>query len=213
MRKLGAFITSFVLLISTWAHAETVSKQDPYLMIQEVADITFKRFSDEQDAIQKNPNLLKDIVKEELMPYIDYRYAAYKVLGSNLKKTTKAERSAFVPVFRDYLVTSYAQVFTLYKKQRVEFEPAKKVDPKSKILQVKTSILEAGRDPISIAFKVRKNKKTNEWKAFDMIAEGVSLLDSKQSELSGVIRQNGLEHVTAMLKEKATRDIVFKDNK
>lgn len=211
MRKLGALITSFVLLVSTWAQAETVDKQDPYLMIQEVADITFKRFSDEQDAIQKNPNLLKNIVKEELMPYIDYRYAAYKVLGSNLKKTTKAERSAFVPVFRDYLITSYAQVFTLYKKQRVEFEPAKKVDPKSKILQVKTSILEPGRDPISIAFKVRKNKKTKEWKAFDMIAEGVSLLDSKQSELSGVIRQNGLEHVTTMLKEKATRDIVFKD--
>jgi phospholipid transport system substrate-binding protein len=66
------------------------------------------------------------------------------------------------------------------------------------------------RDDIDIAFKVRKNRKTNEWKAFDMVAEGVSLLDSKQAELGGVIRQKGLPHVTELLKEKSQRDIVFK---
>ncbi len=43
-----------------------------------------------------------------------------------------------------------------------------------------------------------------------MVAEGVSLLDSKQAELSSIIRQKGLAHVTDMLKEKAQKDIVFK---
>ncbi len=201
------------LTLSIFTSAQDVDKSNPYHMIKEVADITFKRFAQEQNEIQKEPNLLKDIVREELMPYIDYKYAAYKVLGSYLKKTTKEERNEFVPVFRDYLVTSYAQVFTLYKKQLVEFEPEKAINAKSKIIAVKTSILEPGRDPIDITFKVRKNKKTKEWKAFDMIAEGISLLDSKQSELSSVIRQNGLPHVTNMLREKSTREIVFKDKK
>ena len=43
-----------------------------------------------------------------------------------------------------------------------------------------------------------------------MIAEGVSLLDSKQAELGGVIRQKGLPYVTELLKRKSERDIVFK---
>lgn len=203
-----AVVISF--FASAVASAEEVPKKDPYEMIQKVADITFKRFASEQANIRKEPNLLKSIVKEELVPYIDYKYAAYKVLGSNLKKTTKAQRNAFVPVFRDYLVTSYAQVFTLYNNQKVEFEPARKIDPKTRIVAVKTVILEPGRDPIDISFKVRRNKKTKEWKAFDMVAEGISLLDSKQAELSGIIRQNGIDHVTEMLKEKASRNIVFK---
>lgn len=187
-----------------------VDKKNPYKMIRTVADITFKRFADEQAAIQKNPNLLKDIVREELVPYINYQYAAFKVIGgSNFKKTTKKERAEFVPVFRDYLVTSYAQVFTLYKNQEVKFEPERDFADE-KVVAVKTTVLESGREPIDISFRVRKSKKTGEWKAYDMVAEGISLLDSKQAELSGLIRQKGLAHVTAMLKEKASKDIVFK---
>lgn len=188
-----------------------VDKKDPYLMIETVAGKTFKRFADEQQAIQANPNLLKNIVREELMPYINYKYSAFKVIGKHLKKTTAQERKDFVPVFRDYLVTSYAQVFTLYDNQPVEFSPAKKFDNK-KIVAVYTRVIMQGRDDIDVSFKVRKNRKTNEWKAFDMVAEGVSLLDSKQAELSSVIRQKGLPYVTELLKKKSERDIVFKLN-
>ena len=191
------------------ASSVRIDKKNPYKMIKEVANITFKRFADEHSEIRKSPNILKDIVREEMMPYVDYKYSAYKVIGAkNFKNTTNAERKAFVPVFRDYLITSYAQVFTLYNSQEVVFAPAKKLT-KEKIVAVKTSVLEPGRDPIDISFRVRKNKKTNEWKAYDMVAEGISLLDSKQAELSSVIRQKGLPHVTAMLVAKSKKNIVF----
>jgi phospholipid transport system substrate-binding protein len=186
-----------------------VDKKNPYLMIKSVASKTFKRFSDEHQAIQANPNRLKDIVREELMPYINYKYSAFKVIGKHLKKTTAQERKDFVPVFREYLVTSYAQVFTLYDNQPVEFAPEKNFSGK-KIIAVKTRVIMQGRDDIDVSFKVRRNRKTNEWKAFDMIAEGVSLLDSKQAELGGIIRQKGLPYVTELLKKKSERDIVFK---
>jgi len=144
------------------------------------------------------------------MPYINYKYSAFKVIGKHLKKTTDAERRAFVPVFREYLITSYAQVFTLYDNQVVEFSPAKNFADK-KIVAVNTKILMSGRDDIDVSFKVRKNRNTHEWKAFDMVAEGVSLLDSKQAELSSIIRQKGLPYVTELLKKKSARNIVFKN--
>lgn len=193
----------------TEGSSASVDKKDPYKMIKTVADITFKRFANEQNAIQKNPNILKDIVREELIPYINYQYAAFKVIGSNFKKTNKNERAEFVPVFRDYLITSYAQVFTLYKNQQVTFAPAKDFSD-DKVVAVNTSVIEPGRPAIDISFRVRKSSKTNEWKAYDMVAEGVSLLDSKQAELNSLIRQKGLSHVTEMLKEKAQKNIVFK---
>jgi len=187
-----------------------VDKKDPYLMIKEVAGKTFKRFADEQQAIRIDPNIIKNIVREELMPYVNYKYSAFKVIGKHLKNTTAQERKDFVPVFREYLVTSYAQVFTLYDNQPVEFAPAKNFADK-KIVAVNTRVIMPGRDDIDVSFKVRKNRTTNDWKAFDMVAEGVSLLDSKQAELSGVIRQKGLPYVTELLKKKSERNIVFKD--
>jgi phospholipid transport system substrate-binding protein len=202
-------IVNIVALSPAGGSSADVDKKDPYKMIKTVADITFKRFASEQTAIQKNPNILKDIVREELIPYINYQYAAFKVIGSHFKKTKKAERAEFVPVFRDYLITSYAQVFTLYKNQQVIFAPAKDFS-NDKVVAVNTSVIEPGRSPIDISFRVRKSSKTQEWKAYDMVAEGVSLLDSKQAELSSLIRQKGLPHVTEMLKEKAQKTIVFK---
>lgn len=113
-----AFLVTFSL--STSAAAERViDSKDPYKLIEVVADITFKRFANEQDNIRKDANILKTIVREELLPYIDYRYAAFKVIGGqNFRRTTKAERAEFTKVFREYLVTSYAQVFTLYNNQK-----------------------------------------------------------------------------------------------
>lgn len=204
------FLCLTILGVSTWATASAdVDKKDPYLMIRTVADITFKRFANEQAAIQAEPDLLKTIVREELMPYINYQYAAFKVIGSNFEKTNKAERAEFVPAFREYLITSYAQVFTLYNNQEVLFAPAKDFSD-NRVVSVETSVIEPGRNPINISFRVRKNRNTGEWKAYDMVAEGISLLDSKQAELSSVIRQKGLSHVTEMLREKSAKSIVFK---
>jgi len=204
------FFCLTLLSLSTWASAaENVDKKNPYHMIKTVADITFKRFANEQSAIRAEPNRLKTIVREELMPYINYQYAAYKVIGSNFKKTNKADRAEFVPAFREYLITSYAQVFTLYNNQEVLFAPAKDFSDE-RVVSVETSVIEPGRAPINISFRVRKHKKTGDWKAYDMVAEGISLLDSKQAELSSLIRQKGLTHVTEMLKEKSAKSIVFK---
>lgn len=188
-----------------------IDQSNPYKMVQGAAELTFKRFANEQQAIKDNPNLLKNIVREELMPYVNYKYSAFKVIGKHLKKTTDAERRAFVPVFREYLVTSYAQVFTLYDNQEVQFAPEKSYKGK-KIVAVATRIIMPGRDNIDVSFKVRLNKKTKQWQAFDMVAEGVSLLDSKQAELGSIIRQKGLPYVTELLKSKSTRDIVFKNS-
>ncbi|NQZ88938.1 MAG: ABC transporter substrate-binding protein [Colwellia sp.] len=210
IKKLFTAVVALALFSSFSVAAKAVDKKNPYAMIETVAKVTFKRFADEQTEIRKTPDILKNIVREELMPYVDYRYAALKVIGvKNYKQTTKQSRADFVTVFREYLVTSYAQVFTLYKQQEVEFEPEKNFS-KARIVAVRTSVIDPNRPPIDISFRVRKNKKTLEWKAYDMVAEGVSLLDSKQAELSGLIRQKGLPYVTEMLKIKSDKEIVFK---
>ena len=200
-----------VALVGFNSAAAEVDKTDPYAMIEEVAQITFDRFAREEAEIKKNPELLKDIVREELMPHIFYQYAALKVLGNHRKSANKEELKAFIIAFKEYLITSYAQVFTLYEKQKVEFEPARKLT-NEKIIMVGVEIIDENRPPISIKFKVRKNSKTEEWQAFDLVAEGISLLDAKQKELRSILASNGVPKVTEMLAEKSAKKIVFKED-
>ncbi|SFD30475.1 MlaC/ttg2D family ABC transporter substrate-binding protein [Pseudoalteromonas denitrificans] len=211
-------ILSVVMLSSGFASAQ-VSLDNPYKAIKQVAGNTFERLAKDQTAITKNPNHLKKVVEDELLPYIDYKYAAYKVLGSYIQKIRsikdKDEKKAeiakvkrFIEVFKSYLVTTYAGVFTQYTDQIVEFDPAQKVEDK-KIVMVGTRIVENGKPDIHIGFKMKKNKK-GQWRAYDMVAEGISLLDAKQSELHGILRKEGLEYVITLLDKKSKLPIQAK---
>lgn len=198
-----AVVTVFLLLssvITFQAQAEEVNTQDPYLMLKTVANKTFERFYQDKAKIDENPDYLKVIVEEELMPYIDYKYASYKVMGQHLRETTKEQRKAFVAAFEGYLVSTYAQAFTEYTDQKIEFAPARDFTH-DKIVEVHVRIIEPGRPPIKLLFKVRR-LKSDHWKAFDLVAEGVSLLASKQSEVTSLIRKEGIESVIEMLKQK-----------
>ncbi|TPH15605.1 MlaC/ttg2D family ABC transporter substrate-binding protein [Litorilituus lipolyticus] len=173
-------------------------ESSPYLELKSVGNQLFSRIAANQKEIKKFPLLMRDIVEEELMPSIDYRYASYKILGKHLKKTTKAQRAEFSEAMRRYLVRTYATALTKYKNQQVIFEADKPTKGK-KIVSVKTQIVDLNAPTIDVIFKMRQNKKTGQWKAFDMVVEGISLLSSKKAELSKKIAKQGVEQVTLEL--------------
>lgn len=205
-RLLLSFVAAFTAF---GAVAAEVDKTQPYSMMKQVAEVTFERLKNEQPQIKQDPNLLKTIVEEELMPYVNDRYAALKLLGPNLKGAKREDVGEFITAFRAYLVTSYAQVLTQYTDQQIEFGPEPKLDSSKRITSIKVDIIDAPRPNIKLEFKLRKDKKTGEWLAFDMVAEGISLLSSKQSEWNTQIRQDGILAVAKDLEKLAAQPIRF----
>ncbi|MBD1555466.1 phospholipid-binding protein MlaC [Vibrio sp. S9_S30] len=203
---------SFASIAQTNA-AQTIDATKPYDMMRQVAEKTFSRLKNEQSLIKSNPDTLKVVVEEELMPFVNSRYAALKLLGPHLKTSKKEEVKVFVDAFRAYLVTSYAQVLTQYTDQSIEFAPERPLDPQSRILSIRVEIIDNPNPNIKLDFKLRKDKNSGEWAAFDMVAEGISLLSSKQSEWTSKIRKDGLLAVSKDLQELAAQPIQFKDPK
>ena len=217
-KKFLAAVAGLVLSVQVMAES-AVDLSDPYKMVEQVADNTFKRVANDQGIIAKDKEHLRQIVEQELMPYVDYKYAAYRVLGSYIQKVRTMKDASekkqaveniktFIDVFQRYLVATYAGVFTQYKNQKVEFGEARNFQGDD-VAVVKTRIVEAGKPDIKIDFKVRKGKN-NEWRAYDMMAEGISLLDAKQTELHGVLRQIGIEHVIDLLDKKSRLPVQFR---
>ncbi|WP_299687552.1 phospholipid-binding protein MlaC [uncultured Vibrio sp.] len=207
-------MTVLALLMSVQAFAgESIDRTQPYQMMTQVAETAFERLKSEQDNIQQDPELLKIIVEQELMPYVNAQYAALKLLGPNLKGADRKDVGVFIDAFRKYLVSSYAQVLTQYTDQTIKFGPEPKIKADSRITSIKVDIIDTPRPNIKLEFKLRKDKKSGEWKAFDMVAEGISLLSSKQSEWNTKIRQEGILTVAGELEKLAAQPIRFESNK
>ncbi|MBY8233947.1 phospholipid-binding protein MlaC [Vibrio fluvialis] len=207
---LKQYVILLVSVLLTWTAnaAQEIDQTEPYLMMKQVAQKSFDRLKAEQDLVHKDPEHLKVIVEQELMPYVNDQYAALKLLGPNLKGAKREDVARFITAFRAYLVTSYAQVLTQYSDQTIEFGPEQAVGDDRRITSVKVDIVNTPRPNIKLEFKLRK-EKSGEWRAFDMIAEGISLLSSKQSEWNGKIRQEGILAVAKELDDLAAQPIRF----
>lgn len=188
----------FLLVYTTSAFSAEIVSTSPYVVLKSIGTKLFSRIAANQQEIKKFPALMQVIVEEELMPSIDYQYASYRILGKNLRNTTKKQRAKFISSMRKYLARTYSAALMQYKNQQVIFEPEKSVKGK-KIVAIKTQIVDSNRPTIDVIFKMIKNKKTGEWKAFDMTVEGISLLSSKKAELSKKIAKQGVEQVAMEL--------------
>jgi phospholipid transport system substrate-binding protein len=165
---------------------------------------------EEQAQIQANPEHLRTIMRENLLPNVDYRFAAFMSLGNRVKTVPAAKRNEFVEVFREYLVTTYANALGYYDNQTVIFEPAGDYQGK-RTVTIRAVIQDEGRPDIKIAFKVRFDNRKNKWGAYDMVAEGISLLSSQRSEFETILRQDGIDTVIALMQEKINKPIVLKN--
>lgn len=203
IKILQAIVIGVSLLLSNGAQAEEIN---PYDLLEQVATKTFNRIKIEHSQIEANPELLRTVMEEELLPYVDYNFAALKVLGKHFRTVPKEKIPEFIKVFRSYLITTYALALSYYNGQEVIFQPSKDVGDDSTVT-VRAIVKEPGRPDVNIAFKLRKSNKTDEWRAYDMVAEGISLLSSKQSEFESILRQDGIQAVIDSMNNTISRPI------
>lgn len=159
MKIMTRLILLMAMLSSSIVWGDTVDKTQPYQMMEIVGSRTFDRLKNEQAQLRESPEQLKVVVEEELMPYVNDRYAGLKVLGNYLRKADKGEVADFLVAFREYLVTAYAQVLTQYKDQEIKYTPPRNLRDDQRIVSIPVEIMQANRPAIKLEFKWRKNKK------------------------------------------------------
>ena len=193
------------LFVTQTVRAET----SPYVLMQQASDKLFVDIKNNQAKIKKDPNYLRTIVRNDLLPYVQVNYAGSLVLGSHFKSTTPEQREKFFKAFSDFIEQAYAQVLTAYTDQNIQIEPAKEVGDKN-LVSIRVNIMQnGGQAPIKLDFKWRKNSKTGEWQAYDMVAEGVSMVVTKQNEWSGILRQQGIDALTAQIQKSAAAPVTL----
>lgn len=210
LKKFVATVVTAMIFVMPATTAMASEQDDPYIMINKVASSTFERMKLEKSAIDENPELLRVVMEEELLPYIDYRFSAFKVLGKYASKVPREKLLEFVSVFREYLITSYAVALGYYDDQLVEFAPATDFSGRSDVT-VRAVIKDDERPDIKIAFKVRKDRQSNQWQAYDMVAEGISLLSSKRTEFESVLRTDGIDKVIEIMRDDIKQPIKLND--
>ncbi|WP_336982901.1 MULTISPECIES: phospholipid-binding protein MlaC [unclassified Cedecea] len=202
-----------VAMLAIAPFAMAADQTNPYKLMNEAAQKTFDRLKNEQPQIRQNPNYLRDIVGQELLPYVQVKYAGALVLGRYYKDATPAQRDAYFKAFEEYLKQAYGQALALYHGQTYQIAPEQPLG-NADIVAIRVTIIDPnGRPPVRLDFQWRKNSQTGNWQAYDMIAEGISMITTKQNEWSDLLRTKGIDGLTAQLQSISKQPITLDSKK
>ena len=209
LKQIKKIIVAGFLSVATLFSNQAFAETSPYVLMQQTADKLFSDIKANRGKIKSNPEYLRTIVRNDLMPHVHVKYAGQLVLGKSLSSASEAQREKFFDAFGQFIEQSYAQVLTQYSDQKVEIESEKPTDGKS-IVTIRVNVISANNTPpIKLDFKWRKNSRTGEWQAYDMAAENVSMVATKQNEWSSILRQQGIDTLTAQVAQSAKQPITL----
>ncbi len=140
------------------------------------------------------------LVDQIINPNVDFDRVSILVLGKHWRTATPEQREHFKQEFRLLMVRTYTTAFTEYSNWKIRYLPMEK-DSSEKKVMVKTEILQAGGQPVAVNYRMVQDGAG--WKVYDILIEGISLLQNYRASFSDEIEQTGsLDQLIAHLAER-----------
>ena len=118
--------------------------------------------------------------------YADVPTIARYALGSDARRATNAQLSAFTKAFQVYVSRKYGKRFREFIGGRLEIQNSKQV---KKYIEVKTIAFLRGEDPFEVAFVI--SDRSGREKFINMYIEGVNMVLTEKTEIGAMLDRRG----------------------
>jgi phospholipid transport system substrate-binding protein len=178
----------------------SVDTSGPSQLIESSANILLSGIDSRRAEFRKDPTGLYKLVGETLLPHFDTPYAAQLVLGQHWRNATPEQRKRFVDAFYQSLLYTYGDAMVDFTADRLKVIPTK-VTPTDERATVRTEIKRSNGTKVGVNYSLRK--VNGEWKAWDVVIDGISYVKSYREDYGSEVQQKGLDSVISRLEAKA----------
>jgi len=117
----------------------------------------------------------------------DYRSMSQSVLATNWKSATPEEREKFIEFFSQYLEETYRTKIEAYSNQEV-FYLKETINGKRAVVE---TVIKTEGTEIPVNYKLKNND--GEWVTYDVVIEGVSLVNNYRSTFAAIVKNDGMD--------------------
>jgi phospholipid transport system substrate-binding protein len=159
-------------------------------------------------AVLKDPNLqgsakmqernkkIREVVDERF----DWEEMAKRTLGKYWNERTPEEKKTFVPLFITLLERSYLDKVQGYSGEKVAYT-GESLDGKYCEVAVKITT-DKGQD-IAVTYKMKS--KADDWFIYDIVAEGVSLVNNYRVQFNSILTQSSYATLIKKMEDKVAQ--------
>lgn len=192
------FTLPFFALLLALSIAPRVAAAEPVEIVRQTTNTLFEMVDSNRAQFQDNIDLLRDRIREIMLPHIDIVYSGRLVLGRAGRSLERQQVREFADALSELLISQYADGLLEFEtRDQVEVLPLAG-DNSERMTRVRTRVaLDNGQSaPVDYVFR----KDDGEWKIFDVIVEGISYVATFRNQIGEQIRQDGFDRTLDRLK-------------
>ena len=196
MKHVAALILGLLLSSFTWAI------ESPVAMLKTTSDQMIYALKANHAQIDKNPRAIYPLVQNILVPHVDITVMSKLALGRQYwTAATPTQRQAFQKAFLELMIRTYSTALAAYTNEEIKFKPLRTDFQKQQRVQVDSAILQLGGPPIPVSYRLFQQQ--DQWKVYDILVDGVSMVQSFHAQFVDEITKGGMDGLLAAMHRHA----------
>jgi len=152
--------------------------------------------SDSTLSVAQKKQSLSDVIEK----HVDIQASAQRVLGKYWRRASDTEKRQFMLLLKGVLVDTYIVLLEEYDNQTVDYtnETIKK-----KVYATVDTEIHTTENIIPVSYQLYR--RNNEWKIYDFVAEGLSMIRTFSHDYQRTLKQSGVSGLNEALVAKSAQ--------
>jgi phospholipid transport system substrate-binding protein len=192
----GVILSLLLALILVVGEGVGLAETTPTVAVKETIDKVLTVLADQ--ALKNPANQTERRVKLERIigGRFDYEEMAKRTLPTQWKSLSTDQQKQFVALFQQFLTSSYVGNVEGYSGEQIEYGKERQ---KGTFAEVQTKVVSP---KVQIPLDYRLINKGGEWRVYDVIIDGVSLMKNYRGQFSRIIDSSSFEALLDKLRNK-----------
>ena len=187
MKKLLSVLLIALVASISWVNADD---RTPEQIVDQTSTEILKIINEHNEQIKNDPSYVDKVIDEKILPFVDIQAMGKLILGKYWRTATETQRKDFIKEFQEMLVRTYSKSIADYGNAKVKVLPVQG-EQTDKLYRVRTELDLGSGSPLQVDYMFRK--VNGEWKAFDLIVGGLSMVKNFRTSFSQEISETSLD--------------------
>ena len=183
-----------VCVLATGAPAQAVETSEARVLVVETLERVLEILGN--DGLSENDKRRR--IEALAFSHFDFDTMSRLVLARNWKKFSAEERTQFVGEYKTLLSRSYGVRLNRFGDEEIEVT-GEQAEPRGDVT-IRTQIIGGEFDGAQIDYRMRS--RDGNWKAIDVVIEGVSLVSNYRSQFGEVVSRKGPAGLIKQMRKK-----------
>ncbi len=190
-------LVSVIVFVGLFAHSALAGGATDAMKgtIDEVLRIVADKDLKQPAKANERRQLLEKVVGERF----DYPEMSRRALGAPWANLSDKDREEFVSLFQTLLVNSYADKIESYSGEGVQYLNER---TEKDYAEVRTKVL-TGKTEIPLDYRLLN--KTSVWRVYDVVVDGVSLVNNYRGQFTKIMRSGSYADLVDQLRKKSEK--------